>query len=100
MHAVVNHLPIKPDADWREIVRRVDAFARSVNHPDYRGLSLIRTGEQEAIVLVLFISRSALDEISRTVAAPWFAENMRPYLSGAASRSVGEVIAGSLKTSN
>jgi hypothetical protein len=100
MHAVVNHLPIKPDTDWAEIVGKVDAFAASVTHPDYRGLSLIRTEEQDAILLVLFTSRSALDEISRTVAGPWFAENMRPYLAGAASRSVGEVVAGSLKASS
>jgi hypothetical protein len=100
MHAVVNHLPVKPDADWAEIVRKVDAFAASVTHPDYRGLSLIRAGDQEAIMLVLFASQSALDEISKTVAGPWFAENMRSYLAGAASRSVGEVVAGSLKTSS
>jgi hypothetical protein len=100
MHAVVNHLPIKPDADWSEIVRKVDAFAASVKHPDYRGLSLIRAGEQEAIVLVLFTSRSALDEISKPVAGQWFAENMRPYLAGQASRSVGEMIAGSMKSAS
>jgi hypothetical protein len=99
MHAVVSHLPIKPDADWAEMVRKIDAFAASVKQPDYRGLSLIRAGDQEAIVLVLFTSRSALDEVSRTVAGPWFAQNMRAHLSGAASRFVGEVIAGSMKTS-
>jgi hypothetical protein len=36
--------------------------------------------------------REVLDEVSSKVAAPRFAEHMRPYLAGPASRSVGEVV--------
>ena len=96
MQAVVNHLPIKPGVDWDALARKVDAFNGVVSHPDFRGLSLIRTGNEEAIVLVLFTSRAALDEVSRVVAGPWFAENIKQHLAGPASRSVGEVIAGAL----
>jgi hypothetical protein len=96
VHAVVNHLPIKPDTDWAALAQKVDAFNALIDHPDFRGLSMIRVGDDAAILLVLFASRAALDDISRNVAAPWFADNMRPYLSGAVSRSVGEIVAGPL----
>jgi hypothetical protein len=59
-------------------------------------LSLIRAGNSEAIVLVLFATRQALEEISHDIAAPWFAENVRPHLSGPVSRSSGEIVAGAL----
>jgi hypothetical protein len=97
MHAVVNHLPIKPDTDWTAFAQKVDAFEAMVDHPDFRGLSMIRVGDDAAILLVLFASRAALDDVSRNIAAPWFAENVRPYLSGPVNRSVGEIVAGGLQ---
>jgi hypothetical protein len=96
MHAVVNHLPIKPGTDWGALAKKIDAFNAGIGHPDFRGLSLIRTGDNEAILLVLCASLPALDQLSRDVAAPWFAENMRPHLSGPVNRSVGEIVAGAL----
>jgi hypothetical protein len=98
MHAVVNRLPIKPDTDWNALAEKVGAFNAGISHPDFRGLSMIRAGDNEAIILVLFTSRAALEQVSRDVAAPWFAENMRPHLSAAVSRSVGEIVAGALKS--
>lgn len=100
MHAVVNRLPIKPGSDWGTLARKVDSLNASVSHPDFRGISLIRAGENEAVILVLFASHVALDEVSRNVAAPWFAEHMRPYLAGPADRKVGEIIAGALAAKN
>jgi hypothetical protein len=94
MYAVVNRLPITANADWTAICGKVDAFNALIDHPDFRGLSLIRAGENEAIVFVLFATKPALEVISRDVAAPWFAENMRPYLAGPANRTVGEIVAG------
>ena len=96
MHAVVNHLPIKPDTDWDALAAKVDTFNALIDHPEFRGLSMIRVGNDAAILLILFANRAALDDVSRNVAAPWFAENMRPYLSAAVSRSVGEIVAGTL----
>jgi hypothetical protein len=98
MHAVVNHLPIKPDSDWSALTAKVDAFNAMVDHPDFRGLSMIRAGDDAAIFLVLFASRVALDDISHNVAAPWFAESVRPFLAGPVSRSVGEIVAGTLSS--
>lgn len=98
MYAVINHLPIKPDADWAVMNGKIDALNASIVHSDFRGLSLVRAGDNEAILLVLFTTRPALEEISREIAAPWFAENMRPYLAGPVSRSVGKVVAGALHT--
>jgi hypothetical protein len=47
---------------------------------------------------VLFTNRPALDEVSSNVDGPWFTANVKAHLAGAASRSVGEVVAGALKT--
>ena len=96
MYAVINHLPIKPGTDWVALTAKIDAYNAGITHPDFRGLSLIRAGDNEATVLVLFATRPALDQISRE-AASWFAENIRSYLAGPAQRSVGEVVAGALR---
>lgn len=97
MHVVINHLPIKPDADWSMLAAKIDAFDAEISHSDYRGTSLVRAGANEAIVLVLFASGPALEQISREIAAPWFAENVRPFLAGPVARSTGEVVAGTLR---
>jgi hypothetical protein len=96
MHAVVNHLPIKPGTDWAALAAKADAFNAIIDHPEFRGLSMIRAGDDEAILLVLFATRPALDDVSHNVAAPWFAENMKQYLAGPANRSVGEIVGGTL----
>jgi hypothetical protein len=98
MHAVINHLPIKPDTDWSALGVKIDAFNAGIKHPDFRGISMIRAGDSEAIIVVLFTTRAALDEVSKSVAGPWFAENMKQHLSGPASRSVGEIVGGALKS--
>ncbi len=61
MHAVINHLPIKPDADWATMKGKVDAFNVSIADPGCRGVSLIRAGDNEAIILVLFTTRARND---------------------------------------
>src|SRR5262245_37945668 len=100
MYAVINQLTLKPDTDWPALTDKVDRFAASISDPHYVGVGLIRTGDNEAVVLVLFADRTRLDEISRAVAAPWFAENVRQYLAAPAARSIGEVVAGTLKSAS
>ena len=97
MHAIINHLPINADTDWAALATKIDTFNTSIAHPDFRGISMIRAGDNEAIMLVLFTNRDALDQVSRDVAGPWFAANVKEHLAGPASRSVGEIVAGALK---
>ncbi|MBI2719055.1 MAG: hypothetical protein HY245_07000 [Rhizobiales bacterium] len=98
MHVIITRLPIGPDADWAEMGRRVEAFDRiaTAASPGFKGVSLIRSSPEEAVLFVLFEGRDELDRVSREVAAPWFAENIRPFLTGAVTRTVGEVMAGRL----
>ena len=79
---------------------KIDQFEKAAlpEHPQLRSLNLLRVDNTEAILLVLFDSHEALDDFSRNIAAPWFAENIRQYLSGSVSRSVGEIVAGSIGT--
>ena len=97
MYAVVNHLPIRPGANWNELAAKFGAFEAATRqaHPDLLSANVIRASDTEAILVIVYRDRQSLDEISKSVAAPWFAENVRPYLSGPVSRSVGEIIAGS-----
>ena len=97
MHAVINHLPLHKTTDWPALALLFQTFEEKTRtaHPAFRGVTLIRVDDDHAILVVIFDTREALDEISKNVAGPWFAENVRPLLAGAVSRSVGEVIAGS-----
>jgi hypothetical protein len=96
VHAVVNHLPIKPGANWSELAAKFGAFDAATRraHPELISTSVIRASDTEAILVAVYRDRQSLDEISKSVAAPWFAENVRPYLSGPVSRPVGEIVAG------
>src|SRR5262249_49332033 len=96
MHAVVNHPPLKDGTDWVGLARKFDDFNATIAHPDFRGLSIIRATDTEAILLVLFETRAALADVTRNIAMPWFAENVRPYLAGPVSRHVGEIAGGAL----
>jgi hypothetical protein len=98
MHAVVNHLPIKPDANWAELQAKFGAFETATlkQYPALKGMGLIRASDTEAIVLVVYADREGLEHVSKNVAGPWFAENVRPYLSGPTTRAIGEIVAGTL----
>ena len=97
MHAVVNHLPLLKTTDWAALARTFEAFETMLRaqYPAFRGCTLIRAGDDAGILVVTFDTHKALDTISKNVAAPWFAEHVRPLLAGAVSRSVGKVVAGS-----
>lgn len=96
MHIIINHLPIKDGADWSDIAAKFDSFAADMQaaHPEFKNALVVKVDDNEAILVVSYADRESLDRLSREVAAPWFAANIRAYLSGPVSRSVGEVIAG------
>jgi len=60
--------------------------------PGFLELKVVRVSDEEVVLLVFFETREALDELSREIAGPWFAEHVRPYLAGPVQRSVGEVM--------
>lgn len=96
MHAIVNHLPIKEGADWTEMAAKFETLATEMRaaHPEFKSAMVLKVDEHEAILVVTYTDRESLDRLSKEVAGPWFAENIRPYLAGPVSRSVGEVVAG------
>jgi hypothetical protein len=96
MHAIVNHLPIKEDADWTDIATKCEKFAAETRaaHPELQRVIVVKVDDREAILVAIYTDRESLDRLSREVAGPWFAENIRRYLAGPVSRSVGEIIAG------
>lgn len=99
MHTVVNHLPMRPDADWKDIAAKFGAFAEKTRaaHPGMKAALLTRSAEKdEAVFIGVYADMATLEHVSSQVAAPWFAENIRIYLNGPVARTVGNVIAGGL----
>ena len=98
MHAVVNHLPIRAGADWGDIAAKFEAFSKDVRarFPAMNTAVLTKVSDTEAIFIGIYDDPQTMQEVSSNVAAPWFAENIRPYLAGQANRSSGLVIAGSV----
>lgn len=98
MYAVVNKLTLGKPVDDELLKKLEDEFFPRVRQiPGFVDAQLVRVSDTEAIVFALYATREALDEISRSIAAPWFAENVRPYLAGPVQRSVGEVVARAAK---
>lgn len=94
MHAVVNKLTLgKPIDD--ELLRELEQsfYPQLRDQPGVVDMKLVRVSDSEVILLAFFASREAMDSISSNVAAPWFAEHVRPYLAGPVQRVTGEVIA-------
>jgi quinol monooxygenase YgiN len=98
MHIVVNHLPIKPDADWNDIASKFEKFAKETRatYTQMKVAMLSKASEGEAIFVGIYADMETLDHVSKNVAAPWFAENIRQYLAGPAARTVANGIAGSV----
>lgn len=98
MFVVVNHLPVRPDADLAAFSALVNAEceARLKAYPEIRAMIASRPNEAEVTLVILFASRAFGEEFSRNVAGPWFAENIRPFLAGPVSRTAGDMIAGFL----
>jgi hypothetical protein len=96
MYAVVNHLPVRPDADWAAIAAKFSAFAEGTGkaYPKLRTAVLTRVSDTEMIFTGVYEDEATAQHVSSNVAAPWFAENIRMYLAGPANRSAGTVIAG------
>lgn len=94
MHAVVNSFALREGVDWTALASQVDEFQRQLaaERPDFRGIALVRVSEAQAIFLVFFDNRQALDDISHKIAGPWFAEHVRPLLAGSVNRQVGEIV--------
>lgn len=93
MHAVVNKLTLaKPIDD--ALLAKLNAFNQGLrNEPEIFDSMLVSVSDTEAIAIALFHTREGMERFSREVAAPWFAENVRPYLGGPVSRVTGEVVA-------
>jgi hypothetical protein len=96
VHTVVNHIPIQAGSDWSEIAARFDRFAAGVRErfPGMKAAQLLKVSDTEAIFVGIYEDAGTMQTVSSEVAAPWFAENIRPFLSGPAVRSVGTMIAG------
>jgi len=50
VHAVLNHIPIRPDADWDGMVRLVGELRSGVltNHPEVVSMQVVRSGQEQA----------------------------------------------------
>ena len=93
MHAIVNTMKLARPLD-DEILHKIEAEFPRIRQANagFLGAKIVRVSELEVVLLAFYASREVLDEVSSKIAGPWFAENVRPYLAGPVSRSVGEVV--------
>jgi hypothetical protein len=96
MDIVVNSFTLKDDVNWSTLKSDVNRLQKRLaeERSDFNGVSLVRIDDTHAMLVVLFKNRRALEDISNNIAAPWFAEHVRPNLVGQVSRQVGEIVAG------
>jgi hypothetical protein len=96
--SVVNKLTLGKPIDDALLRALETEFCPQVrDRPGFVDVHLVVVSETEAIVVGLYATREAMDDISRNVAAPWFAQHVRPYLAGPVQRSTGEVVASTRK---
>jgi hypothetical protein len=55
---------------------------------------LTKASDSDAILVGVCEDEATMKQVCSNVAAPWFAENIRPYLDPPVARSVVEVIVG------
>jgi len=93
MHAVVNKLSLGKPID-QSLLDNVEQGlgALLADHPDFVRVQIVSVSDTEAILVALYKTLEALNDISKHIAAPWFAEHVRPYLAGPVDRAVGEVV--------
>jgi hypothetical protein len=95
MYAIVNKLTLAKPLD-AALLERVEnemfPLARARN-PGFLDAHVVRVSDTEVILLAYYATMEALDDVSKNVAGPWFAENVRSYLAGPVDRKVGEVVA-------
>lgn len=92
MQAVINSLTFKgPIQD--ELIQKVeqDFKPRAQELAGLHSFYLVRTAPNQACLVLVYDSLSALEEGTRTLGSPWFEANVAPYLAAAPQRSVGEV---------
>jgi hypothetical protein len=92
MHVVINKLTLSKPVDDALVQKVREFFVTFTKNPEVVDAQLVVVSDTAAVVLVHFTTREALDRISKEVAAPWFAEHVRPYLGGPVERVVGEVV--------
>jgi len=93
MHAVVNKLSLGKPIDPPLLEKFENDLGSLLNdHPDFISVQIVSVSDAEAILVVLYKTLEALNDISKNIAGPWFAEHVRPYLSGPVDRAVGEVV--------
>jgi len=93
MFAVVNKLTFGKPVDEALVTKLEQELGpRMCQSPDFIDVKLVSVSDGEAIIIVLFRTQEALEDLSKNIAAPWFSENVMSYLSGPVQRSVGEVV--------
>jgi hypothetical protein len=88
---VVNHLRLAepvPESAFRAIE---ETFPR-MQELGCRACQLVEVTDRHLILVLVFDSRDAATEVSKTYGGPWMNEHIRPRLAGDTERNVGEAI--------
>jgi hypothetical protein len=93
VHAVVNRLsftdPISPEL----VARLRDDVMPRLRAAGCLEANVVRTGERELHLVLLFAAPGDAERTMQDVGSPWMREHVVPLLSGPTDRRVGEVVA-------
>jgi len=93
MHAVVNKLSLGKPIDQLLLDKIEQGLGALLgDSPEFISVQIVSVSEVEAIIVAMYKTLESLNDLSKNIAGPWFAEHVRPYLSGPVERSVGEVV--------
>lgn len=92
MFAVVNHLHFSKPVDELAIAVREEGLGVLSALPGFQDFYFVKTGEDRAIVIIIWQDANSANEGAKVFGPTWFAKNFAPFLASEQQRSGGEVL--------
>ncbi len=93
MHAVINRIRLKEPIDEAVYVAaQAELPARVAEIDGIRALYLVRSGEDDLLVVILGDSPEAIDQMRDEIGNEWMRAHVVPHAAGPPERGLGEVI--------
>jgi hypothetical protein len=93
MFGVVNRLTFTDPVDDAVAARIADAVDRLDGVEGLTAAHVIRTGEREVHLVLLFQSADIAARVTEEIGSPWMREHIVPLLAGPTDRRTGDVVA-------
>ncbi len=93
MHSVVNRLTFAEPFDDSVFAAVADLRPAFEAIDGFEAAHVVRTGEREAVLLIVARDAETLDRLATEVGSPWMSRMVVPLLAGPPERALGRIIA-------